>query len=269
MPNNRQALEGGKGASGVILVLIRCYTKWKIERHDAVIYFFATSSTLTFAALVLYLCLQHMPSAQVKLHAHDADHADVKAHEEHLGLLPLDHHECEKIPITVTDVWTSVSKQAAVAFLTFSICLACFPGLTTSAKSTTYHLGDWMDVVLVAAYNIGDLVGKSLPASVELLTVKTLHRPLGFQLAFIPLFVLDLEYPVHDLVTMGLVLALGCTTGYIGTSAMMLAPSTCGEREREMAGIICSLALILGLATGSYAGLAIECMMGSSSTPTK
>jgi len=37
---------------------------------------------------------------------------------------------------------------------------ATFPGLTTSLVSTTWRLGDWFPVLLVLAFNSGDMLGK-------------------------------------------------------------------------------------------------------------
>jgi len=50
----------------------------------------------------------------------------------------------------------------------FAVALSCFPGLSTSLRSTTWGLGSWFPLVLVGCFNVGDLLGKSLPARVRL-----------------------------------------------------------------------------------------------------
>ena len=59
------------------------------------------------------------------------------------------------------DVLTHVWAEGLTAFLTFAVCLACFPGLSTSFRSHTLGLGSWFPLLMVALYNSGDLIGKA------------------------------------------------------------------------------------------------------------
>ena len=82
---------------------------------------------------------------------------------------------------------------------------------------------------------------------------------------FVPTFLL-LAHPEMlppllrtDAVAVSVVGALGLTTGYIGCVALMLG----GERgrtpeEKEVAGMVTSFSLMLGLASGSNAGLLLS-----------
>ena len=152
--------------------------------------------------------------------------------------------------------------QSLSVYSVFLVCLATFPGLTTSLVSTTWHLGDWYPIILVAAYNTGDLFGKSLPGAYRLLNNTTLPIAAALHTLFVPLFLL-LAHPSllpvwarSDLVAISITTLLGVLTGYIGCMALMLG----GElgrspEEREVAGMVTSFSLMMGLASGSNAGL--------------
>ena len=115
------------------------------------------------------------------------------------------------------------------------------------------------------AYNSGDLVGKSLPGRLRLLDDASLPLATACHALFVPTF-LALAHPDRlpaalrgDAVALGVVALLGVTTGYIGCMALMLG----GERgrtpeEKEVAGMVTSFALMLGLASGSNAGLLLK-----------
>ena len=145
--------------------------------------------------------------------------------------------------VSTWNVLTKVWRQAGTACLVFTTCIACFPGLTASLTSTTFHLGSWFPLMLVGTYNLFDLLGKSLPPSYPLFTggnKAQVHLPLAAfaHVAFVPLFVLLSATKVGgDLAAFLVVGLLGLTTGYLGCSAMMLGPEQVeSPKEREIAG---------------------------------
>lgn len=173
-------------------------------------------------------------------------------------LLLLREHASSASLLTVCRV---AAKPFFSLFLSFFVCLSCFPGLISAIPSTTFALGDWYPIVLVGCYNLGDLVGKNLPVYALYFDVATLHRPWFLQVAFIPFFVVALVHPLADMVTIAAVVLLGLVTGYVATSSMILAPSVCSEFQKEVAGMIGGLSAIVGLCLGSYNGLALETLI--------
>lgn len=262
-----QASEAGKGAAGVVLVVVRCLTKYYLNDHplQAVIYFFGVSIVTTGFAIGLYAILHRLEYAAPLLNEYKSVQRQTPVTPTRITETTelLFDQEAQETTVDVKSVFQKVLKPVVMVFMTYSICLGCFPGLTTSIRSITFNLGDWLPVILVAAYNLGDMIGKSLPAYYMFLTVETLHRPLYLQLLFIPLLFIDVIHPVGDVFTIGLVLALGIVTGYTGTCGLMMIPTLCQETEKEMAGIIGSLALILGLFVGSYIGIGLDYLLKS------
>ncbi|TYZ69428.1 hypothetical protein PybrP1_012730 [[Pythium] brassicae (nom. inval.)] len=153
------------------------------------------------------------------------------------------------------------AKPLFSLFLSYFVCLSCFPGIIAALQSTTFALADWYAIVLVGSYNLGDLVGKNLPMYVMYFDVATLHRPWLLQAAFVPFFVLAALHPMPDMVAIAAVVLLGLVTGYVATSSMVLAPSVCSEFQKEVAGMVGGLSAILGLCLGSYSGLALEALL--------
>ncbi|KAJ0394929.1 hypothetical protein P43SY_003148 [Pythium insidiosum] len=158
-------------------------------------------------------------------------------------------------------VFRTAAKPFFTLFLSFFVCLSCFPGVISAIPSVTLHLGDWFPIVLVGGYNVGDLIGKNLPVRVMWLDLHSLHLPWTLQLAFVPFFLAALLHPFSDAAVFVATCLLGFVTGYVATTSMILAPSLCAETEREAAGMIGSLCAIVGLCAGSYNGLALETLV--------
>ncbi|KAF0701177.1 Aste57867_8328 [Aphanomyces stellatus] len=282
-PDFLQAIDGGKGTGAVVLVAARIATKWAFDQDApgmlSMGIFFALAFVTISIALALYLVLPTNPFAQPKLEMYLSIQymtplalplpSPIRSPSKARPLSPT-----ESTPMLVMSpknesgaadmgsiltVLRQTWKPVGMCFFTFSVCLACYPGLTTSIQSASMG-ATWFPVVLTAAYTLADLVGKSLPMYIRLLTIENLHYPIVLQLLFVPLFLTDVLHPFlfPDVVAIALVAALGLVTGYVGTSSMILAPTTCSEVEHELAGITGSLAIITGLFSGSYLGLVLK-----------
>ncbi|OQR94576.1 equilibrative Nucleoside Transporter (ENT) family [Achlya hypogyna] len=276
-----QAIDAGKGTGAMVLVLARILTKWGLHASTtdltALSVFFGIAVFVVIAAFIMYAMLEHNVFAKTKLETYlriqfmtplalplpSPVRSPVKSPtffspaNESTQLLKespsVPTSPVEETTPSVLSVFRRAWKPVSMAFCTFCICLACFPGLTSSVASAS----SWFPVLMVGAYTVGDLVGKMLPLHCMLLTVDTVHYPLALQALFVPVFMFDVLHPflLSDGATYSLVALLGLVTGYVGTSSMMLAPTACDEVEQELAGITGSLAIITGLFTGSYVGL--------------
>ncbi|GAB9472732.1 Equilibrative nucleoside transporter [Globisporangium polare] len=174
------------------------------------------------------------------------------------ALVLMREHASSATLLTVARV---AAKPLFSLFLSFFVCLSCFPGIISAIQSTTFGLADWYPIVLVGCYNLGDLVGKNLPMYIMYFDVQTLHLPWLLQISFIPFFILALVHPFADIITISAVVLLGLVTGYVATSSLILAPSVCSEYQKEVAGMIGGLSAIVGLCLGSYNGLALETLI--------
>lgn len=141
--------------------------------------------------------------------------------------------------------------------LSYLICLSCFPGIIVAIPLKNLDLYGCFSVILVGCFNIGDLVGKSLPVHWMVLSVDMLHWSWILQSGFLLFFLFDYLSPVNDLITIMMVLGFGLTSGYVATCSNMLAPTLCSDSQKEIAGMVGALCSIVGLCLGSYCGLAL------------
>ncbi|CAA6664196.1 unnamed protein product [Spirodela intermedia] len=132
-------------------------------------------------------------------------------------------------------LWRIISRVKSFGlgiFLIYAVTLSIFPGyLTQDVHSAT--LKDWYSVILIAAYNVFDLVGKLL---------------------FFPLFLICMHGPEFlrtEIPVAVLTCLLGLTNGYLTSVLMILAPKSVPIQHAETAGIAIVLFLVLGLACGS------------------
>lgn len=168
---------------------------------------------------------------------------------------------------SVGEVLVQVLRPASVVMVGFLVCLACFPGLTTSLTSRTLGLGDWFPVILVLCFNSFDLVGKTLPGYKLLFDEQTLPWAALAHCGFIPLFVFVASAPSldgpwgflgSDEFACVLVCCLGISTGYVTCSAMMLGPGCVAPQDRVLGGQMMTCCLMVGLFAGAMAGLALS-----------
>ena len=143
-------------------------------------------------------------------------------------------------------------------------------------------------LLLVATYNTGDLVGKwlpaprlpligrYLPARVRLFGRGMLPVVVLLHLCFIPAFLLMVSKPPQlasllksDAVPLTIVLLLGVSTGYIGCMCLSLAAERgTTAAQKEMAGMVSSFALMVGLSAGSALGLALSNFIAPNAAPS-
>lgn len=151
-----------------------------------------------------------------------------------------------------------------------------FPPITASITSVNNYT--WLHPMLFSAIhflllNIGDLLGRSIPSNPSWL-ISNGPRLLTLSISrvvFIPLFLLCKISPTStplfnsDFIFFSLVLLLGTTNGYLGSCAMIVAPSLklnerLGGRVKDVdtAATIASFSLVAGLAVGSFASFGVR-----------
>ena len=220
-PDVTNKLEAGKGIGGVGIILARMASKYVLPADETGLrtstnIFFIFSNALVVMALVLWSLLLRTPFGRSKFAQYEekrlaklresasstvAGGSDVEvaipSAPRSAASAPtrkgektrLIESKAGAVATPLSGVLAAILKPAGVVCSTFVVCLACFPGLTTSLVSRTMDLGDWFPVLLVFAYNTADMIGKSLPAYKMLFTVDTLIAPALLHLLFIPLFV--------------------------------------------------------------------------------
>ena len=151
-----------------------------------------------------------------------------------------------------------IAVPAATVWMTFFVTLSIFPGITSRISSS--RLGDWMPVMLIAVFNVFDLLGKSTAGwpvhwTKLGLTMKKLLFITFLRLVFIFLVIFCMTPAGHPIISgegipVVLMILIGYTNGYIGCAAMEYAPEMVDDHERETAGTIMAFMLLLGLLVG-------------------
>ena len=140
------ALTLGQGIAGVSVVSLRCVTKALLG--DA----YAAKSTLLFFALglaqvVVSLIVFVVAMLQEEEQGEEEEEEEEESHHNSINYVALEERQVDEnkhdneSTASTWNVLTKVWRQAGTACLVFTTCIACFPGLTASLTSTTFHLG--------------------------------------------------------------------------------------------------------------------------------
>ncbi|CAH1398750.1 unnamed protein product [Nezara viridula] len=150
--------------------------------------------------------------------------------------------------------------------LVYMVTLSLYPGIVSEIVSCKF--GSWMPVILMAAFNGSDLIGKMI-ASLVYEWPRT--RLLIFAVARISMIpsLLLCAMPRDRPITPGegyplfFSMLLGTTNGVIGSVPMIQAPSRVSEQHRELAGNIMTLSYNFGLTAGSLLAYVFKAMLGA------
>lgn len=153
----------------------------------------------------------------------------------------------------IWDVVGAVKWHGSGIMVIYIVTLSIFPGSVTEDVHSD-ALKDWYPIILIAGYNVFDLVGKSLTSLYMMDNAKVAIGASYARLLFLPLFYICLHGPklfrTEVPVTL-LTCLLGLTNGYITSVLMIIAPKAVRLQHAETAGIVIVLYLVVGLAIGS------------------
>ncbi|XP_058102620.1 equilibrative nucleotide transporter 1-like [Magnolia sinica] len=251
LPNRyMQATCAGTAASGVLVSIMRIITK-AIFPQDA--RGLRCSANLYFGVsiVVMVICF---------IFYNVADKLPVIQYYKELKMEVMNEQITEKGSLTGSawrsTLWGIVGRMKWFGFgifLIYVVTLSIFPGYVTEDVHSQV-LKDWYPIILIAGYNVFDLVGKSLTAFYLLENANIAVGACIARLLFYPLFLGCLHGPkIFQTETPVVVLTclLGLTNGYFTSVLMILAPKAVPLQHAETAGIVIVLFLVIGLAVGS------------------
>lgn len=247
------AVMAGNGLAGILITAIQLIIFFAIPpsftgfERDAVMikFFFATSIlVIVVSAGFFQFVLMRSPLTRFYLARASAPRSD--GAEERLS---------------VWRVTRAVAPQGFNAFLVFLVTLTLYPAIASLIPPTAYEfeLVPFF-VVLVAVFNLGDFVGRSLPRWIKFVPPRFLWLPVLARVAFVPVFVFCVEPRLiaSDAATYIIVLIFALTNGYLGTLAMQYGPELVQPQDRERAGAVMVTMLTVGLTIGVWCGVAIN-----------
>ncbi|KAG6498796.1 equilibrative nucleotide transporter 1-like [Zingiber officinale] len=245
-----QAVVAGTAASGVLVSAMRVFTK-SIYPQDA--HGLRQSANLYFivSIIMMVVCITCY---------NIADRLPVVQYYKAIKHQAMQKEKSQKGPM-VGSVWRStlwhivgrIKWSGFGILLIYLVTLSIFPGyITEDVHSET--LKDWYPIILIAGYNVFDLVGKSLTAFYLLENENIAVVSCIVRLLFYPLFLGCLHGPKFfrtEVPVAILTCLLGLTNGYLSSVLMILAPKSVPIQHSETAGIVIVLFLVIGLAIGS------------------
>ncbi|KAG6538813.1 equilibrative nucleotide transporter 1-like [Zingiber officinale] len=245
-----QAVVAGTAASGVLVSAMRVFTK-SIYPQDA--HGLRQSANLYFivSVVMMVICIACY---------NIADRLPVVQYYKGIKQAAMKKEKTEKGPMSGS-VWRStlchivgrIKWSGFGIMLIYLVTLSIFPGyITEDVHSET--LKDWYPIILIAGYNVFDLVGKSLTAVYLLENENVAVVSCIVRLLFYPLFLGCLHGPKFfrtEVPVTILTCLLGLTNGYLTSVLMILTPKSVPIQHSETAGIVIVLFLAIGLASGS------------------
>lgn len=135
-------------------------------------------------------------------------------------------------------------------YLIYVLTLAIFPGFL-SEDTGSHSLGTWYVLVLIAMYNVWDLVGRYTPLIkfLRITSRKSLMFAILCRFLFIPAFYFTAKYGGQGWMIM-LTSLLGITNGHLTVCVMTAAPKGYKGPEQNALGNLLVLFLLGGLFSG-------------------
>ncbi|KAL9453526.1 hypothetical protein AB3S75_009183 [Citrus x aurantiifolia] len=258
-----QSFLAGLAASGAITSALRLITKAAFEnskdglRKGAVL-FFAISSFFECLCVILYaFVFPKIPI--VKYYRNKAASEGSKTVAADLaagGIQTLSKEEVEKCSERFSNKQLLLQNidYAIDMFVIYTLTLSIFPGFL-SEDTGSHGLGGWYAVVLIAMYNVGDLIGRYIPLlkffkleSRKYITAATLSRFL-----LVPAFYFTAKYGDQGWMIM-LTSFLGLSNGYLTVCVLTAAPKGYKGPEQNALGNL----LVLFLLGGIFAGATLD-----------
>uniref|UniRef100_A0A3N7G9C8 Uncharacterized protein n=1 Tax=Populus trichocarpa TaxID=3694 RepID=A0A3N7G9C8_POPTR len=139
-------------------------------------------------------------------------------------------------------------------FLIYVLTLSIFPGFL-SEDTGTHSLGGWYALVLIAMYNVCDLIGRYIPLLkfLKLESRKSLMIAILSRFLLVPAFYFTAKYGDQGWMIM-LTSFLGLTNGYLTVCVLTSAPKGYKGPEQNALGNL----LVLFLLGGIFAGVTLD-----------
>ncbi|CAN6453320.1 unnamed protein product [Victoria cruziana] len=265
-PEFVQSFMAGLAASGAFSSALRLITKAAFEEskgglRKGAILFFSICSALELVCLLLYAFV--FPKLEiVKYYRSKAASegsktvsADLIAGGVELELNQKDAEDPEELGrLSIMELFRQNIDYCLDLYLIYVLSLSIFPGFLVE-DTGAHSLGTWYALVLIAAYNVLDLIGRYTPSikrlrinSRPLLTLACLSRFL-----VIPAFYFTAKYGSQGWMIM-LTSVLGLTNGHLTVCALTAAPKGYkGPEQNALGNLLCCCLL-----TGIFSGVVLD-----------
>ncbi|PKA52407.1 Equilibrative nucleotide transporter 3 [Apostasia shenzhenica] len=265
-PEFIQSFMAGLAASGAFTSALRLITKAAFEHtHDGLrkgaMMFFAIASFLELLCVLLYAYV--FPKLSIvkyyRSKAASEGSKTVSADLAAAGIQLQNKPEAEEDPkrserLSIRQLLMQNLDYELDLYLIYVLTLSIFPGFL-SEDTGSHGLGSWYSLVLIAMYNVLDLIGRYTPLikSLFIESRKGLLISILSRFLFIPAFYFTAKYGGQGWMIM-LTSLLGLTNGHLTVCVLIAAPRGYKGPEANALGNL----LVLFLLGGIFSGVALD-----------
>ncbi|XP_055806314.1 equilibrative nucleotide transporter 3-like isoform X2 [Solanum dulcamara] len=261
-PEFMQSFFGGLAASGALTSGLRLITKAAFENSNnglrkGVMLFLSISAFFEFLCILLYAFI--FPKLPIVKHYRSKAAAEgsttvaADLAAAGIGIQPMDKadndtKQSERLS-TKQLILQNIDYELDL-YLIYVLTLSIFPGFLYE-NTGTHQLGSWYPLVLIAMYNVWDLIGRYVPLVkiIELKSRKGLMIATLSRFLLIPCFYFTAKYGDQGWMIF-LVSFLGLTNGYLTVNVMTAAPKGYKGPEQNALGNLLVLFLLAGIFSG-------------------
>ncbi|KAG0501499.1 hypothetical protein HPP92_001571 [Vanilla planifolia] len=265
-PEFIQSFLAGLAASGALTSALRLITKAAFEHspdglRKGAMMFFAIASFLELLCVLLYAYVfPKLPIVKYyRTKAATEGSKTVSADLAAAGIQLQQGPEAEEDPknlerMTIMQLLKQNLDYGVDLYLIYVLTLSIFPGFL-SEDTGSHQLGSWYALVLIAMYNVLDLVGRYTPL-IKCLCIesrKLLMMAILSRFLFIPAFYFTAKYGGQGWMIF-LTSMLGLTNGHLTVCVLTAAPKGYKGPEANALGNL----LVLFLLGGIFSGVALD-----------
>ncbi|XP_077243327.1 equilibrative nucleotide transporter 3-like isoform X2 [Tasmannia lanceolata] len=261
-PEFMQSFFAGLAASGALISALRLITKAAFENTNdglrkGALMFFAISIAFELLSLLLYaFVFPKLPIVKYyRLKAASEGSATVSADLAAGGVQMELNQRVEEDPkrlerLSNKQLLLKNIDYVADLYLIYVVTLSIFPGFLYE-DTGSHSLGSWYPLVLIAMYNVFDLISRYIPLipSLKIVSRKGLMFAILSRFLLIPAFYFTAKYGDQGWMIM-LTSFLGLTNGYLTICVMTAAPKGYKGPEQNALGNLLVLFLLAGIFSG-------------------
>ncbi|KAK7412258.1 hypothetical protein VNO78_03709 [Psophocarpus tetragonolobus] len=264
-PEFIQSFFAGLAASGVLASCVRLLTKLGFEKsvhglRKGTMLFFAISTIFEFFCIILYaiyfpkLSIIKYYRSKAALEGSKTVSADLAAAGIHNETTFQGFDAKQQERLSNKQLLLQNIDYAADIFLIYVLTLSIFPGFLYE-NTGSHKLGTWYPLVLIAMYNLLDLISRYIPLirCLKLESRKGLLIAVLSRFLLIPAFYFTAKYGDQGWMIL-LVSFLGLTNGYLTVCVITVAPKGYKGPEQNALGNLLVLFLLIGI----FAGVSLD-----------
>jgi equilibrative nucleoside transporter 1/2/3 len=255
-PEFIQSFLAGLAASGALTSGLRLVTKAAFDKDNngqrkGTLLFLAIATVFEFACIFLYAYV--FPKLQVVKHYRaKAALEGSKTVSADLAVAGIQTAEVESEKrLGIIELLRQKWDYALDIYLIYVFTLSIYPGFIFENTGSNHQLGSWYPLVLIAFYNVWDLISRYIPLikCLKIENRKVLLYSVLSRFLLIPAFYFAGKYAAQGWMML-LTSFMGITNGYLTVCVLTAAPQGYRGPEQNAIGNLLVLFLLAGIFTG-------------------